>query len=106
VAGRGADALGKEVGEAMKKSAVLFLLPAIVIAIMVSLYAIGHYRWLLALAISQCLSGVLSNYLMIQYRDMMEIAAERKRLREKIYSYSWEANPAQDASKEPWRSES
>ena len=47
----------------MKKSAVLFLLPAIVIAIMVSLYAIGHYRWLLALAISQCLSGVLSNYL-------------------------------------------
>jgi len=33
-----------------------------------------------------------------------EIASDRRRLREKLYS--WEANPAQDASKEPWRRES
>jgi uncharacterized membrane protein (DUF106 family) len=110
-------------GEAMKKSdwAALFLIPVFTITGVVLLYATGHYRWVLVMAILSCLNGTLFNYLMIQYRDMMceyrsdfreardralraEIASDRRRLREKLYS--WEANPAQDASKEPWRRES
>jgi len=99
----------------------LFLIPALAIPSMVLLYAAGYYRWLLVMAIMLCLNGTLFNYLMIQYRDMMfeyrsdyreardralraEIASDRRKLREKLYS--WEANPAQDASKEPWRRES
>jgi len=97
-----------------------------VLSAMVACYATGSYRWLLVLAIWQCISQSLFYYFMIHYRDMMceyrsdyreardralraEIASDRKRLRgvrEGDVLYSWEANPAQDASKEPWRRES
>jgi len=100
------------VGEVVKKKsdwAALLLPPALVLPWTVWFYVAGHYRSLLIVAILQCLSGTLLNYLMYQYRDLMyeyradlraEMASDRKK-RERLYS--WEANPAQDASKEPWR---